>query len=335
MPVCAVHAPCLLFTQRVWGTEPWGKLERSAEMAARGRRRGGRRTPAVPLAAGLRPRLRRRHRGPRGVDRHRVRGREHVPVAGLVAARHARCTCPAGTRPSEHYANTTIDLSHAAIAPLRPGRDGRAARRPAAAHPPHRRHRLGQGRAPGAGPRRRWAPASFLAPPGRHRLRRRDRARDQHPQVRHPRGARARPARVAGVRARALRGERRRDRRARTRRGRRPGAPGHPGGDPRRGPASSSPPRVRAVRRSARSPPRPASTRRWCTTTSAPRTTCSSPRSSCRSTRARCSRRCRGRARRRGGAVAPRVPVGLGRPRACRSGCSAWSAASSSRAASG
>ncbi len=33
MPVLAVHAPCLLFTQRVWGTDPWGKLERSAEMA--------------------------------------------------------------------------------------------------------------------------------------------------------------------------------------------------------------------------------------------------------------------------------------------------------------
>lgn len=33
MPIAAVHAPCLLFTQRVWGTEPWGKLERSAEMA--------------------------------------------------------------------------------------------------------------------------------------------------------------------------------------------------------------------------------------------------------------------------------------------------------------
>ncbi len=33
IPVCAVHAPCLLFTQRVWGTEPWGTLERSAEMA--------------------------------------------------------------------------------------------------------------------------------------------------------------------------------------------------------------------------------------------------------------------------------------------------------------
>lgn len=33
IPVCAVHAPCLLITQRVWGTEPWGKLRRSAEMA--------------------------------------------------------------------------------------------------------------------------------------------------------------------------------------------------------------------------------------------------------------------------------------------------------------
>ena len=33
IPICAVHAPTLLLTQRVWGTEPWGKLERSAEMA--------------------------------------------------------------------------------------------------------------------------------------------------------------------------------------------------------------------------------------------------------------------------------------------------------------
>ena len=33
VPVCAVHAPCLLITQRVWGVEPWGKLEQSAEMA--------------------------------------------------------------------------------------------------------------------------------------------------------------------------------------------------------------------------------------------------------------------------------------------------------------
>ena len=34
VPVCAVHAPTLLLTQRVWGTDPWEKLERSASMAA-------------------------------------------------------------------------------------------------------------------------------------------------------------------------------------------------------------------------------------------------------------------------------------------------------------
>ncbi len=34
MPICAIHAPCLLITQRVWGNDPWVKLQRSAEMAA-------------------------------------------------------------------------------------------------------------------------------------------------------------------------------------------------------------------------------------------------------------------------------------------------------------
>ncbi len=33
VPVSAIHAPTLLFTQRVWGTEPWAKLQRSADMA--------------------------------------------------------------------------------------------------------------------------------------------------------------------------------------------------------------------------------------------------------------------------------------------------------------
>ncbi len=33
LPVLAIHSPCLLITQRVWGTDPWGKLERSAEAA--------------------------------------------------------------------------------------------------------------------------------------------------------------------------------------------------------------------------------------------------------------------------------------------------------------
>ena len=33
VPVLAVHAPCLLITQRVWGLEPWGKLIRAKDMA--------------------------------------------------------------------------------------------------------------------------------------------------------------------------------------------------------------------------------------------------------------------------------------------------------------
>lgn len=35
MPILAVHAPCLLVTQRVWGTDPWGKLVRARAAAER------------------------------------------------------------------------------------------------------------------------------------------------------------------------------------------------------------------------------------------------------------------------------------------------------------
>jgi sugar phosphate isomerase/epimerase len=33
VPVLALHAPCLLITQRVWGYEPWGKLVRAKDTA--------------------------------------------------------------------------------------------------------------------------------------------------------------------------------------------------------------------------------------------------------------------------------------------------------------
>src|SRR4051794_18410116 len=33
IPILAVHTPCLLLTQRVWGTDPWVKLQRSREAA--------------------------------------------------------------------------------------------------------------------------------------------------------------------------------------------------------------------------------------------------------------------------------------------------------------
>jgi sugar phosphate isomerase/epimerase len=33
VPILAVHSPCLLLTQRVWGAEPWAKLNRAREVA--------------------------------------------------------------------------------------------------------------------------------------------------------------------------------------------------------------------------------------------------------------------------------------------------------------
>ncbi len=33
VPILAIHAPCLVITQRVWGTEPWAKLVRAKEAA--------------------------------------------------------------------------------------------------------------------------------------------------------------------------------------------------------------------------------------------------------------------------------------------------------------
>lgn len=33
IPILSIHAPCLLITQRVWGTDPWGKLEKAQAVA--------------------------------------------------------------------------------------------------------------------------------------------------------------------------------------------------------------------------------------------------------------------------------------------------------------
>jgi sugar phosphate isomerase/epimerase len=115
MPVCAVHAPCLLFTQRVWGLEPWGKLERSAEMAA-------------AVGAGVvvvHPPF----RWQRDYARDFVNGiaalEESTGIAFAVEnmypwrasnRRHLEMYLPGWDPSTEPYANTTIDLSHAAIA---------------------------------------------------------------------------------------------------------------------------------------------------------------------------------------------------------------------------
>ncbi|WP_232676372.1 sugar phosphate isomerase/epimerase [Nocardioides sp. R-C-SC26] len=115
VPVCAVHAPCLLFTQRVWGTEPWGKLQRSAEMAhaldaevvvvhppfrwqkeyARDFVDG---IAALENSTGIRFAV------------------ENMYPWRATKRRGAEMYLPGWDPSDEPYANTTIDLSHAAIA---------------------------------------------------------------------------------------------------------------------------------------------------------------------------------------------------------------------------
>jgi sugar phosphate isomerase/epimerase len=114
MPIAAVHAPCLLFTQRVWGTEPWGKLERSAEMA---------KAVGAEVVVVHPP-----FRWQKTYARDFVVGIAALEAStGLMFAvenmypwrasgRRMEMYLP-GWDPSDHpYANTTIDLSHASIA---------------------------------------------------------------------------------------------------------------------------------------------------------------------------------------------------------------------------
>ena len=112
IPVCSVHAPCLLITQRVWGTEPWGKLEQSAAMAC-------------AVGAGVvvvHPPFRWQRDYARGFVAGIAELEQRTGVAFAVenmypwrASRRSMQAYAPGWDPSEHdYASTTIDLSHTA-----------------------------------------------------------------------------------------------------------------------------------------------------------------------------------------------------------------------------
>jgi sugar phosphate isomerase/epimerase len=113
VPVCAVHAPCLLITQRVWGVEPWAKLERSAEMAH-------------AVGAGVvvvHPPFRWQRDYARGFVEGVAALEERTGIAFAVenmypwrASKRAMEVYVPGWDPSLHdYTNATIDLSHSAV----------------------------------------------------------------------------------------------------------------------------------------------------------------------------------------------------------------------------
>ena len=115
LAVSAVHAPCLLFTQRVWGIEPWGKLERSAEMA---------RAVGAEVVVVHPP-----FRWQRDYARDFVNGIAALENSSGIAfavenmypwrastRRGMEMYSPGWDPSAEPYANATVDLSHASIA---------------------------------------------------------------------------------------------------------------------------------------------------------------------------------------------------------------------------
>ncbi len=110
---------------------------RAPPSARRADRRGA---PAVPLAARLRPRLRRRHR-PDGRARPTCAFAVENMFPWRAAAGRSRRTARTGTRPTSDYRDYTLDLSHTAVS----GSDALAMvatdGRPARARAPRRRHR--------------------------------------------------------------------------------------------------------------------------------------------------------------------------------------------------
>jgi sugar phosphate isomerase/epimerase len=113
MPVCAVHAPCLLITQRVWGLEPWGKLVRSAEMA-------------VEVGADVvvvHPPFRWQRDYARGFVEGIADLEQQTGVAFAVenmypwraSRREMEVYVPSWDPSEQAYSNTTIDLSHSSV----------------------------------------------------------------------------------------------------------------------------------------------------------------------------------------------------------------------------
>jgi sugar phosphate isomerase/epimerase len=110
VPVCAIHAPCLLIMQRVWGTEPWGKLQRSAEMA-------------LQLGAGtvvVHPPFRWQREYVRGFVEGIAKLEADTGVAFAVenmypwraSRRELQVYLPGWNPVEQEYAHATLDLSH-------------------------------------------------------------------------------------------------------------------------------------------------------------------------------------------------------------------------------
>ena len=196
IPILAIHSPCLIITQRVWGTDPWGKLKKARSAAEtlgasvvvvhppfRWQRDYAREFIAgiANMANETEVRFAVENMFPL-----RARGRAVVPYA------------PDYSPVDQDFSHVTLDLSHTAVSQSDALAMADDAGRSAGARSHRRWQRHAQGRTPGSGTGhaalRRVAGAV-----GRERLQRPRRRRGEHP----PGGITCRPGgrsrRSAGV----------------------------------------------------------------------------------------------------------------------------------------
>ena len=113
LPILAVHAPCLLVTQRVWGTDPWGKLLRARDAAET---LGAETVVVHPPFRWQRDYAREFVRGlERMTDETHVRFAVENMYPWRARSREIAAYLPGWDVRDEDYPHTTLDLSHTSV----------------------------------------------------------------------------------------------------------------------------------------------------------------------------------------------------------------------------
>jgi sugar phosphate isomerase/epimerase len=113
IPVLAIHTPCLLLTQRVWGTDPWGKLVRARAAAE---------TLGAPTVVVHPPFRWQRDYGREfvaGIERMSQETDIHFAVENMfplrARGREVSAYAPDWSPIEDGYRHVTLDLSHTSV----------------------------------------------------------------------------------------------------------------------------------------------------------------------------------------------------------------------------
>lgn len=113
MPILSVHSPCLLVTQRVWGTDPWGKLLRARDAA---HTLGASTVVVHPPFRWQRDYAREFVRGlERMMDETDVQFAVENMYPWRARSREVAAYLPGWDVRDEDYPHTTLDLSHTSV----------------------------------------------------------------------------------------------------------------------------------------------------------------------------------------------------------------------------